>query len=121
MKDCIKQTEFGNGTPNHLANLTKLEILYRQLQQRHQYDLEQHFAITESLKIKAKDAQNELIKFQRQYDEMSSKYQDEQKQSANKVRFSFSNKPPRTKIFSFDLNRSLNWRVNYVMLIQQQC
>lgn len=85
MKDCIKQTEFGSGTPNHLANLTKLEILYRQLQQRHQYDLEQHFAITESLKIKAKDAQNELIKFQRQYDEMSSKYQDEQKQSANKI------------------------------------
>jgi len=85
MKDCIKQTELGNGTPNHLANLTKLEILYRQLQQRHQYDLEQHFAITESLKIKAKDAQNDLQKFQRQYDDMCSKFQDEQKQSTNKI------------------------------------
>ena len=86
MKDCVKQTELTNGTPAHMANLTKLEILYRQLQQRHQYDLEQHFAITESLKIKAKDAQNDLQKVQRQCEDMQMKFEDEQKKSAAKVR-----------------------------------
>ncbi|CAF3134578.1 unnamed protein product [Rotaria sp. Silwood2] len=85
MKDCIKQTELTNGTPAHITNLTKLEILYRQLQQRHQYDLEQHFAITESLKIKAKDAQNDLQKLERQCEEMRLKYQDEQTKSAAKI------------------------------------
>jgi hypothetical protein len=69
MKDCVKQTELINGTPAHLGNLTKLEILYRKLQQRHRYDLEQHFAISESLKIKAKDAQQELNKMQKQCEE----------------------------------------------------
>lgn len=86
MKDCVKQTELTNGTPAHIANLTKLEILYRQLQQRHQYDLEQHFAITESLKIRAKDAQNDLQKVQRQCEEMQGQFADEQKKSATKVR-----------------------------------
>lgn len=86
MKDCVKQTELTNGTPAHVANLTKLEILYRQLQQRHQFDLEQHFAITESLKIKAKDAQNDLLKVQRQCEEMQIKFEDEQKKSSAKVR-----------------------------------
>jgi hypothetical protein len=89
MKDCVKQTELTNGTPAHVANLTKLEILYRQLQQRHQYDLEQHFAITESLKIKAKDAQNDLQKFERQCDEMRSKFDEERKKSAAKVKKNF--------------------------------
>src|SRR5437763_979090 len=76
MKDCIKQTELTNGTPAHIANLTKLEILYRQLQQRHQYDLEQHFAITELLKINAKDEQNDLHKLEQKCKEMRSKYND---------------------------------------------
>jgi hypothetical protein len=89
MKDCVKQTELTNGTPAHVANLTKLEILYRQLQQRHQYDLEQHFAITESLKIKAKDAQNDLQKLERQCDEMRAKFNEEQTKSATKVRTDF--------------------------------
>jgi len=87
MKDCVKQTELTNGTPAHVANLTKLEILYRQLQQRHQYDLEQHFAITESLKIKAKDAQNDLQKVERQCEEMRLKFDEEQIKSAAKVKF----------------------------------
>jgi hypothetical protein len=87
MKDCVKQTELTNGTPAHIANLTKLEILYRQLQQRHQYDLEQHFAITESLKIKAKDAQNDLQKVERQCEEMRAKFDEEQIKSAAKVKF----------------------------------
>ncbi|CAF1504239.1 unnamed protein product [Rotaria sp. Silwood1] len=85
MKDCIKQTELTNGTPAHIANLTKLEILYRQLQQRHQYDLEQHFAITESLRIKAKDAQNDVQKLERQCEEMRSKFHEEQIKSAAKI------------------------------------
>ena len=85
MKDCVKQTELMNGTPVHVANLTKLEILYRQLQQRHQYDLEQHFAITESLKIKAKDAQNDLQKSEHQYEEMQSKFDEERAKSTAKV------------------------------------
>ncbi|CAF0868758.1 unnamed protein product [Rotaria sordida] len=85
MKDCIKQTELTNGTPAHISNLTKLEILYRQLQQRHQYDLEQHFAITESLKIKAKDAQSDLQKLERQCEEMRTKFHDEQIKSAAKI------------------------------------
>ncbi|CAF3724649.1 unnamed protein product [Rotaria sp. Silwood1] len=85
MKDCIKQTELTNGTPAHIANLTKLEILYRQLQQRHQYDLEQHFAITESLRIKAKDAQNDVQKLERQCEEMRSKFHEEQMKSAAKI------------------------------------
>lgn len=89
MKDCIKQTELTNGTPAHISNLTKLEILYRQLQQRHQCDLEQHFAITESLKIKAKDAQNDLQKLERQCEEMRSKFHDEQDKSAKKVTIHF--------------------------------
>jgi hypothetical protein len=87
MKDCVKQTELTNGTPAHVINLTKLEILYRQLQQRHQYDLEQHFAITESLKIKAKDAQNDLQKLERQCEEMRLKFDEEKTKSANKVPF----------------------------------
>lgn len=90
MKDCVKQTELTNGTPAHVTNLTKLEILYRQLQQRHQYDLEQHFAITESLKIKAKDAQNDLQKLEHKCEEMRSKFVEEQSKSANKVKFYFS-------------------------------
>ncbi|CAF0731746.1 unnamed protein product [Adineta ricciae] len=85
MKDCVKQTELTNGTPAHVANLTKLEILYRQLQQRHQCDLEQHFAITESLKIKAKDAQTDLHKLERQCEEMRAKFDEEQMKSAAKV------------------------------------
>jgi chromosome segregation ATPase len=85
MKDCVKQTELTNGTPAHVANLTNLEILYRQLQQRHQYDLEQHFAITESLKIKAKDAQNDLQKLEHQCEEMRSKFNEEQRKSAAKI------------------------------------
>jgi hypothetical protein len=89
MKDCVKQTELTNGTPAHVANLTNLEILYRQLQQRHQYDLEQHFAITESLKIKAKDAQNDLQKLEHQCEEMRSKFDEEQRKSAAKVRINF--------------------------------
>ena len=86
MKDCVKQTELTNGTPAHVANLTKLDILYRQLQQRHQYDLEQHFAITESLKIKAKDAQNDYQKLERQCEEMHLKFVDDQAKSAAKVK-----------------------------------
>lgn len=86
MKDCVKQTELTNGTPAHMANLTNLEVLYRQLQQRHQFDVEQHFAITESLKIKAKDAQNDLQKLERQCEEMHSKFNEEQAKSAAKVR-----------------------------------
>ncbi|UJR26686.1 hypothetical protein I4U23_008002 [Adineta vaga] len=85
MKDCVKQTELTNGTPAHIANLTKLEILYRQLQQRHQYDLEQHFAITESLKIKAKDAQTDLNKVERQCEEMRLKFDEEQMKTAAKM------------------------------------
>ncbi|CAF1004528.1 unnamed protein product [Adineta steineri] len=85
MKDCVKQTELTNGTPAHIVNLTKLEILYRQLQQRHQYDLEQHFAITESLKIKAKDAQNDLVKLERQCEEIRLKFDEEQMKSAAKI------------------------------------
>ena len=85
MKDCVKQTELTNGTPAHLANLTKLEILYRQLQQRHQYDLEQHFAISESLKIKAKDAQQDLQKVERLCEEMRTKFDEEQTKSAAQV------------------------------------
>lgn len=86
IKDCVKQTELTNGTPAHLTSLTKLEILYRQLQQRHQYDLEQHFAISESLKIKAKDAQHELQKIVKQNEEMQMKFDEEQQKSAAKVR-----------------------------------
>jgi hypothetical protein len=89
MKDCVKQTELTNGTPAHIANLTKLEILYRQLQQRHQYDLEQHFAITESLKIKAKDAQNDYQKLEHKCEEMHLKFTEEQGKSAIKVRINF--------------------------------
>ncbi len=89
MKDCVKQTELTNGTPAHVTNLTKLEILYRQLQQRHHYDLEQHFAITESLKIKAKDAQNDLQKLERQCEEMHSKFNEERTKSATKVKYFF--------------------------------
>ena len=85
MKDCVKQTELTNGTPAHVANLTKLEILYRQLQQRHQYDLEQHFAISESLKFKAKDAQVDLQKLERQCEEMRAQFDEEQTKSAAKV------------------------------------
>lgn len=117
MKDCIKQTELTNGTPAHINNLTKLEILYRQLQQRHQYDLEQHFAITESLKIKAKDAQSDLQKLQRECEEMQTKFHDEQAKSAAKVNFIVRDSKEKVSLFNF---RSLNLKVNYVMLIQQQ-
>ncbi|CAF4039313.1 unnamed protein product [Rotaria magnacalcarata] len=85
MKDCVKQTELTNGIPAHITSLTKLEILYRQLQKRHQYELEQHFAITESLRIKVKDAQNDLQKLQRECEEMRSKFHDEQIKSAAKI------------------------------------
>ena len=109
MKDCVKQTELTNGTPAHLANLTKLEILYRQLQQRHQYDLEQHFAISESLKIKAKDAQQDLQKVERQCEEMRVKFQEEQTKSAAKVS-SFTLVLIR---LSVRRSRSVNWKENY--------
>jgi hypothetical protein len=79
-----------NGTPSHVANLTKLEILYRQLQQRHQYDLEQHFAISESLKIKTKDAQKDLEQVQRRCEEMQMKFTEEQAKSTVKVEFDFN-------------------------------
>ena len=115
MKDCVKQTELTNGTPAHLANLTKLEILYRQLQQRHQYDLEQHFAISESLKIKAKDAQQDLQKVERLCEEMRVKFQEEQTKSASKV----SSLTLGLISSSVHRSRSANWKGNYATRTQQ--
>lgn len=85
VKSCVKQTELIDGTPAHLTSLTKLEILYRQLQQRHQFDLERHFAISESLKIKAKEAQQNLDKIRQLNEEMKTKFDDEQQKSAAKI------------------------------------
>lgn len=102
----MKQTELTNGTSAHVTSLTKLEILYRQLQQRHQYDLEQHFAISESLKIKGKDAQKTVEKLERQYEEMRVQFQDERSKSAAKVRTFIS---VENSLFS-PLFRLTNWK-----------
>lgn len=103
-----------DGTPAHLTSLTKLEILYRQLQQRHQFDLERHFAISESLKIKAKEAQQNLDKIRQLNEEMKTKFDDEQQKSAAKVRQKRKQKRS-TKVFF----RSSNWKVNCVTPIQR--
>lgn len=78
-----------NGKSGQLSSLTKLEILYRQLQKRHQYDLERHFAISESLKIKAKDAQKQVEQLEQKIENLTKDFQEEQNKSNSKVRYFF--------------------------------
>ncbi|CAF0783084.1 unnamed protein product [Didymodactylos carnosus] len=85
MKDCVKQTERCTNTSADTSSLTKMEIVYRQLQQRHQHDIEQHHSIAESLRLKLRDCQNELKRAQSEHDKICDSLETERSVYVTKV------------------------------------